>query len=69
MGGKWKPSREGIECAFNELASGIARIDLPRSDCQIVLDLCYARRDLQLALLGYRSEFTTRRCSRVEAVR
>ena len=51
---KWKPSREGIESAFSELSIGIAIIDLPRAECQIVLDLCDARRDLQLALLGYR---------------
>lgn len=54
MGGKWKPSREGIESAFNELAMAVSQIDLPQSDRQIVLDLCHARRDMQLALLGYR---------------
>lgn len=54
MSEKWKPSREGLEHAFAELSMAISQIDMPRSDCQIVLDLCFARRDLQLALLGYR---------------
>ena len=50
---KWKPTKETIILAFGELANGVGSIGLPQSERDLVTNMCFARRDLQLALLGY----------------
>lgn len=50
---KWRPARDELIAAFGELAMRVRALNYPSWERDIVINLCYARRDLQLALVGY----------------
>ena len=50
---KWHPTRDELIQTFAELSLRVKARGHPQRETNLVIDLCYARRDLQLALLGY----------------
>lgn len=50
---EWPPTRDELIHTFGELAIRVRASGYARAETKLAIDLCYAKRDIQLAMLQY----------------